>query len=776
MAINYDILTSVGTTDNRLKEIFTAKMPGQKREAALKKKDPAKLKAIEADVAMREKIEKQISGWLSEQIVFTLDAASLYGAVDMAWDSTPINRYHVPLMLYAQGRIDVKACASALKDIPGNEKYVNKNNGNTSINLPKFYEMNINLLRSVLTRRVAAQANKYNKLWPHFKYESRSTSTVGKLKADAISQRMDIMADQYDYRHTQTQVIRDMFLYGHCVEFPRCAWEREVQWEKADVAEEFVAGGSIRKRDVIVKEGVAWVNPHPGRVIYDNSYPLASINSDTGCEWIGYWDLERYGRLKNNADYFNRDQIGFTADMAGWFASYNTYFSQYFDKIKAPEWKNDMAAGNDRKNNVGLYSGEEDDTSVFLTELFIKVRPQEWGCGKYPHPVWVHLKVAGDKTVVYAEIMPSSPAVVTSYNENDSRLKNLSMAHELLGYQDQLTNLFTMLLETIKSDLFAVGILNEDVFPDTEEGKKVKETFKSTMAGGNFASAMTFLMTSFSDQKQLWDSTGGFTADSIFKIVRSSPNDKIGEIITAITSVIGMAERMMTLSSHEQGQPVEHEISATESSALSRSTDTLYDFIGQAVDEGRAAKKRIIYESLLAKGSKEVQLSVINRYPESVIAKAGFKVVERDEGNDEAIYATITGGSHLLAHDYIYTSRDGGDRPSGVEGANALAQWLTAIGQLPPEMSNAILSAMGKEKLFEIFNSILMMAGTGVDLKLETAPGESNALLPEQEQGLMQSLEQMGQILKANHDEIEALKQAVSRLTGGGVPPAAAVA
>ena len=772
--IDFEILTEAGTTNERLRELFTAVMPSHQKVTALKKtaEGKATLKGIEKDMELRKKFELRIADWLSEQIIFSLDNASLYAAVDLAWDGAPINKLTLPLMLYAQGRIDTTACAKALKNLPGSDQYVKKNTdgkGGWTINLPKFYSMEVNIGRSVVTRRVAAQSNKYNKLWPFFKYESRSTSAVGRLKADAVSQRMDIMADQYDFRHQQTQVVRDMFLYARSVEFPRSAWEREVQWEKRDLAAEFKPGKGIEKKAVVVREGVKFIAPHPGRVIYDNSHPLASLNTDTGCEWVGFWDVARYGALRNNPDFFNRESIGFSADTAAWFQSYSSYFSQYYETIVAPELPQELGARNDRKNSVGLYTGEMEESSVFLTELFVKVLPQEWGIGTYPYPVWVHLKVAGDSTVIFAEIMPSSPAVVTSYNENDSRLKNISMMMELLGYQDQLTNLYTMLLETIKADLFAVAVLNEDIFPDTEAGRKVKESFRQTMAGTNFAGSMNMLEVSFNDLKQLGIDP---SADNIFKIVRSAPNDKIGEIITAISSVIQMAERMMTLSAHEQGQAVEHEISATESATLSRSTDTIFDFIGQAIDEGRAAKKRIIYESMIAMGSREVSLPVINRYPPHVIAKAGFTMVDTDDdGEAEAVYATIKGASHLLRHDFIFTSRDGGDRASGVAGATALVQWITAIGQLPEPMSMAIMQKMGKEKLFEIFNEILSLSGAGVDARLETQAGESDDLLPEQGQEVMQGMQRLAQMLQVQQQDIAAIKQAIGQPAGGMVPP-----
>ena len=117
---------------------------------------------------------------------------------------------------------------------PNGQTYLRKNDRGevVGVDMPKFFEVNINLLRSVITRRRAAQVQKYDALWPYFKYEPRDQTQVGKLRADMVSQRMDIMADQYGYRHFNSQAILHMLLYSKCVAFPRAYWEREVQLER----------------------------------------------------------------------------------------------------------------------------------------------------------------------------------------------------------------------------------------------------------------------------------------------------------------------------------------------------------------------------------------------------------------------------------------------------------------------------------------------------------------------------------------------------------------
>lgn len=757
--IDFDVLKTHGTTNERLRELFTAKLPSSKVMDKMSKEDVA---ALEKDIERREKAEDLIASRITEHITFSLRNHHLYSSVDLAWDSSPINSRNIPLIMYAQKRINVDSCVKELDKLKVTDKYVKRDAAGkpTEIDLPKFFEVNINLVRSFVTRRLAAQVNKYNNLYPFFKYQPRGTSAAGKLRADVLSQRVDIMADQYDYRHFQTQVMRDMFLYGHSVAFPRAAWEREVQWEKDVTDEEYRMDNNQRIKTTVSKEGVCWINPHPSRVFWDNDSPLTSVNSDTGTEYIGFWDISRYGDVMNNPEYFNRDSIGYTTSTAGLFTQYSTYFNTYYTQIVPPHTEDDLTSWNDRKNTVGIYSGEMTDTSVFITDYFWKMIPNQWGVGDYPYPVWVHLRVAGDSTVIFAEFLPSSPAAVFAFNENDNRLRNISVAHELMPFQDQLTNLFSQLLETAKADLFSVGVLNTDIFPDTEEGMAVREDFRDTMQGENFYSSTHVLEASFSKLANLGIDT---SPDNVFKIIRGSSNGNINSIFQSINQLLMMAERLMALSPQEQGQPAPRETSATEIMTINNTTESVYSFISEAIDEGRAAMKRIIYESLMSCGSNTIHLPVKNRYNAAIIEQAGFEIDPEDlefMSPDIERRHTVIGSKKNLIHDYIFTSRDGSERSSNVQEAQALIQLFQIISQTP-----VILEALGKDKYYELLNEIARKSGA-TDIKLEVAPGDDNSFGQGGGQEMEGIMQQVIGAVQTNADEINKMKD----LLGGAAP------
>lgn len=723
MAISYEILQECGTTNERLRQIFTAKIQDGT--------PPEERAKLEDDVAMRKQLEYTICARIDDAIFNSLKHAHLMASVDLAWDSSTITRKTLPLVLYAQKRMSVESCTKALDEIGCKDTYIKRDQvtGKDYIDLPKFCDVNINLVRSIITRRTAAQSSRFSNLWPFFKYEARSTSEVSKLRADVLSQRSDIMADQFGYRALQVQAIRDMLLYGHCVLFPRSQWERDVEWSRVNVAEEFdpaPAEGDgkkkISKKARVKREGVAWIKPHPSRVFYDHAHPIHTINSDSGCEWFGFWDVVRYGDILDNPLYFNRDSIGFSPNHASAFNQYSSYFTQYYTNIVPPAVSGEVSQANDIKNNISLYTNDMRDAACFVTHFYWKLKPNQYRLGDYPYPVWLHLVVCNGKTVVGAEVMPSCPGAVFSYNESDNRLMNLSMAHELLPFQDQLTNLFTQLLETAKRDLFAVATLNTDVFPPGEKGQKALDEFRSSMQSENFYAKTTMLEVSFQKLRELGIEPSG---TNIFNIIHAPPNQQLGVIFQAIAQTVQMAERIMSLSPQEQAQMSPRETSATEVQVIATTTESVYGFIADSIDEGRSAMKRFIYDALISLGSAEISTPVVGRYRLETVKAAGFdadldgQVINTDTIRQPQNY-TIIGTKEQLVGDYIFSSRDGAERSSNIQSAQALVGLMNVLA------NPMVMPMLTKANIADVVNTIIRSSGAGVDIAIEAPPGEEN--------------------------------------------------
>lgn len=753
--VDLKVLESMGSSQARLKEIFTA-IPASPDEIALMQED--QVEALKDSITIRERFEEDIRFRFSEQIYYMLRNWQMYSAMDLAWDAAPINKDTVPLLLYGQGKLDIGQCIKGLENMPNKDQYFIKDDkGNIKgIDTPKFFEVNFNLVRSVITRRHAAQANKYAALYPHYKYEARSTSLVGKLRADVVSQVMDIMTDAYDLRHHDMQCARDGMLYGHCVDFVRASWEREIQYVfDESINPDLEDKANPKLKAITTKEGIGWVNPHPTRVFWDNAYPLSAINSDTGPQYIGFWDIVRYGDVALNTEFWNRNNIGYSVGFINLFSAYANYFSQYYCTINPPCSLNqaDLSANNDRLNNLGLYSQNQNGTSMLQANYFRKIVPKDHGIGKYPYPVWVRMLICGTSTVVFAEFLPSSPASYLGINENDSRQLNISIGMELLPYQDQMSQLLSLLLYTIQSCNLKLLALNTDG-ADPDSAKKMREDIQ----GKNRYNMVHVWEYSGTKMKEL-----GVEPRQIVELIQTQPSQAVPQIFEAISKLVQLAERLMALSPQELGQPAPREISATETTLIAGTTETMYGFISDAIDQFRASKKRILYESWMACGSSEVQVPVIHRYSKNTIKKAGFQLVEEDDegafADPEAPrYHTIVGTKKALRYDYIFTSRDGAMRSVNTQAANAMVQLLGVL------KDPTILPAVPKEKLFDIINEIFRLSGTGIDLNLEVDQGDSNQMGPDRQAQLEAMLTQLTQNAEEEHQHTAQIDQQVGQL------------
>lgn len=749
--IDFQILRKHGTTNERLKEIFTAVAP---QDTEVLTEDDRRKR--ELDVAQKNKVEERIQSRLSEQILHCVKNYKTYAAVDLAWDSNVLTGLNLPLLQYAQGRIKVESCVQQLQALPNADKYLARNDKGeaTGINLPVFLDVECNLVRSFVTRRLAAQSNKYSNLWPYYKYESRSTGPVGKLRADVMSQRADIMADQFGYREHDKHVYRDMFLFAHSVDFVRTGWEIDRQLAARPAIEE-LASEEPEVEEEIVREGIGWVAPHPSRVFWDNAYPLVSINSDSGCEYVGYWDVRRYKDVASNPAYWNREAISYGSTPWLWtiFSSYEAYWNQYYTQVLPPPSAqltrvpvNDIAGANDRSMNVGVYNAQMPDSAVFVTEYYEKVIPAHFNCGTYPYPVWTRFTVAGDHTVIFAEFLPSSPGAYCGLNESENRQVNVSFAHDLIAWQDQMNNLINAMILTVKEELVKVFGVDTDMVSD----EKVLKQLDSHFQGNNWPSKPLLLKYS---RSQAMDE--GIKPDKAFEIAETRAGQSLTSILQAMIRLVDLVEKLNAMSPAEMGQPAPREITATESNEMSATTQSVYTFISDAIDSFHAAKKRIIYESVVSRQQGRIRLPVINRYSAQTIKKAGFQEIpdEIEDSSQEVSRRTVIGTASKLAHDYIFTTRDGSERPTNVQAANTLVQLLAQLVSIP-----IVLQGMGKDRLFAMVNEIFLLIGAGFDLRLELDEGEDNSMGVDQIEQIAQQVQQLAQMTTQ-------LAQAVSQNT-----------
>ena len=701
------ILEKFGCTPLRLREIFT------NRDAST------------PDGKICRKVEDRIRARVQEGVRQCAKNYTLYQAVDLAWDSPPIQKEVIPLLLWAQGKIKKETVLERLAGTPMGQDIIHKQKDKTiKVDFPRFFEISITLVRSYVNRRLATQTARFANLWPFFRYEPRGTDPVSKFKADVLSQRIDIMSDAYNYRHFGTQCDRDMLLYSHSVAFPRSAWDKVTQWRPKNLNTgniEDLTAEEIEIESYVAREGVDFVNPHPSRTFRDMSAPFANINTDTGPIWVGHWNIQRYGALLEQG-YFNLNCITTNGVFGGIISQYPDFFGYYFDPcvLALPDLSSrNPTASNDREGNIGVYSENAKDNGVFTTEYFERINPKHEGYGDYDCDIWVRYAVAGDGTVLGAEFMPSTPAAYGGINENDSRAVNASLAMELLPYQDQMTNLCSQMILVLRTSLVQLWLIDKDSIT-----KETLKYFEDGAAQKEFFIEPKILAYSSANLREM-----GITDPSMaFKVITAQVGTKVSEIFSAMVNVLNLADRILSTSANELGQAAPREISAREVQEISTTTSTVSSSASDGIDEQRAALKKILYQSTVCCASANMRVPVLSRYTKDTLIAAGFTLVDADkldkmQGNEIIPIATpVLGNVTSLIYDYLFDSRDGAERTLNSQSAQVINQMIQNIAA-NPELARAV----GKRRFFALFNEVVRLSGAGTDLKIELDENEDDA-------------------------------------------------
>jgi hypothetical protein len=779
--IDVDVLKKRGLTIERLKQIFIAP-----KEPVYSNDDPAfpggEITDPSSDIArypknptdgqIRQFFENRIRARLDEGMERNFDSFKSYAAVDLALDTPFISKLQLPLQMLGQGFIDVESCYQRALDVSpeiANQIFDKDERGRVlKVNTPKFWEISHNLVLSLLNRRVAAIATPIAQQHPFMLYDSRDTSLAGELKADLMTQRAEIMADDYGYRHDIVQTVRDVSAYTHQVEFIRSAWEKEEQILMEPEFDDEVSTLDPEKRPMrevkkIIKEGLCFVAPHPSRVFWDHAYPLAKLNNDTGPYYVGFWDIVRVGELRQSPEYWNRDAIEFNQSVYDFLTANGEYFTLYYrDRIALPS-KNPGTPSlrNDRLTNVGFFAEGTDDVSTTISHYYEKLNPKEFGIANYDHDVWIHFVVGGNSTVIYAEPLACAPGVVYHYNENDQRDISSSFAMQVIPYQDQVNNLLSQLLEVQYQGLMKFFAMNTDNMTASD----ITEVENSIKNRDYSAAKSLVIKYSKSVMEDMGIDHRSQYADRL-RVIEVSTSEKTGEIIRSIVQIISLAERNLFFSPAELGQVAPREVSATEVNIVNNTTLGIRDFHGLGVFEGLDAKKRLIYEASIAFGSDEIELPVMRTYSTQTIIDAGFNVVGADrEGRPETIKRgrfTVSGSKRDLIHNYIFSSRDGTEREVSNAIAAATVQVFDVIGRYP-----TLQKFLTNEDASNMLNAITRRLGLSFRARMPDGVDPLSPLAEGTGEQVVSAIQQLAQIVSQQQEAIKSISSAVQEIVGG---------
>lgn len=779
------VMRLFGATPELLRKIFTNEeiAPDETAQVAADKDNV--VNPAPGLAAFKKRTENRIRARVLAGIGENLRNSRAMMAVDLAADGLPIQKETVPLMLWACGKINVQTLYSSLKTdlgVDGAARFFQKTDQEDVLKVDsvRIAEIPIDLVKSYLTRRHAAMDALWSNLWPLFKYDPRGVDDVTELRADALTQRVDMMAEDYNYRHFWSQCRRQMLLYGFSMAFVRSSWDKQIGWR---MSPNNLGADPKTVEDIesyVAREGVDFVNPHPSRIFYDIASPLANINSDTGPRYVGYWDIVPFGDLVDpTTNYYNLKET-FTTN--GWIdltTKYASFFGYYFNPtvMKFPDLgdKGEIdALANDRDARVGKYSTEAKDVGCLLTQYFEKINPKQEKICDYDCDVWMRLTVAGDCTVIGGEFLPSLPGVYGGVNCNDSRAANQSMGMQLLGYQDHASNIVTQMLQQLRMSMQQLVLIDSDSL----DAATVADLKKSASNKDYWIDPKVFIY-SATKLKDL----GILDPRQAFAIVQPQLGNAVDGGLKMLSQLLNLADRLLILSPNELGQPNPREISAREVQEVSTSVQSIYSFINQGPREQIAAAKKTIYESLIGCATQSFKVPALKRYTRAVVLAAGFKVsdnVKPQVGKDGQpvapdddilpLQTPVMGNLRDLVYDYYFDSRDGSERAISAQGAQVVQQLLGNMLKVP-----GVSQKMGWNAIAEAMNVTIRMSGAPWNFQFDTVVGgddtmpDSNPQDPQTAQGI-QVLSQ--QIQKIEMILAQVLHVPASAFQAGAAPGA----
>jgi len=736
--VDLNVLNKRGVTAEAAEKVFSGD------DASISDKGKALLDR------MKHRIDDGLSGCIKNH--------KIYHALDLAWD-TPLQQISSTLAhSISDSALSEESVLNAAKDwgLTGMLETVNDTKGQRKkLNLPVFFNIFVPLVRSYVTIRWARIYND-RRQYPLFKFEMGKNTSTNKLRSEILTDRVQVISNQYGYSELLKQSIFQMLHYGWAAQFPQEEWHTEKQVVLDEAGEE---------EEKYVKEGIRYNLPHPSRVFLDQAHRPTTFNSDSGCAYAGYWRIMRYGDIRSNKMFWNKDQIvyGRTSDLLSRAKTYLELVSPC--TLEFPRSRGSFGITDRESELDAFYKATDDDKAVLVTEYYEKLIPSEHGLGDYDHPVWFRFCLANDDTVLYAAPIPYCPVVYYAYDPHEGKSINSSLSLEIVPFQDQIGNLLSQYLLSVKQNLANMTFVDTDQVP-----KDMIDKLQNW--GEKLFRSLNFMPFSSRQNK--------FAQNDVreaFNSVRFTALDTNG-IVGAMRQVVDMLERLLVISAQEVAQVASHEQTAEEVRTVATTTTTRLAFTATAVDDAMLAWKEQLYKGLMAYGEDEVYAEINSGYTPEQINDLGFTVEEEDM--DSSGLVGVRGQKTALDLEVIGAYRDTLDRVSD----NAMAAALTQLYQMVAN-DQEIRQSIGVDQVLDVVNQIGTMLGLPKDFKLqklEAAEGEGGQPDAQAEQMAAVAEEIRNSIINEVGEAIKPLaentqqnssmiQQIVDVIKGGPQPP-----
>lgn len=709
--VNMSILEERGVTTESIKEKFTAKDPSEK--------------ITELRNMMWQRAEDGIRNGL--------DSGYIWRAVDRAWDA-PINSV-APTLLRTLADKDVNQdeVYNIFRKFDLTKYIKTETDPKTDksykrVDVPVFIETILPIVKSYVTIRWAKIVNDLD-LWPFLEYQPNPSTPRNRLICKILTSRIQVMADQYNYYETQKQAILKMLLYSTALQFIETEWDEEVQGRYTDAVAE--NGIDIERviEDRVVKEGLNYYIPHPTHCYWDKSHPVTSLNSNSGSQWAGYWRIKRYGELMETDNLWNTEKV---KTGRNWVNDYSEYFKHLYPctlSFPAASSDDDTNIQFDNPNSSFYYTSQQQDRGVMVVEHKQKLVPKDWDLGDYEHPVWFRFVFAGDGTVIYGAPLPDTPVVVYADAVDESRVRQSSMATDLLSFQDQMGNLLTQAVLTAKQNLINLTFADNNILSNDDINK---------IANAGEQNYRHFNLLNYDSFK--FRASNLDIKNSVHQV--HFVKQEVHSLFTCLNTMLMLLERTMQISAQEVGSAAEHEQSANEVILIHRSTSNRLKFTTAPVDRAREAWKRMLHSYLMAYGEEDMYAVIPSSVPnlERHVREIGFTV---DGEPDDENQTLVRGQKSSLPYVSFTSSRGGEDRINDSDTASSFLQFITGVLGVP-----GVAERLGGDQIVMLFNKILNMMGMPEDFRLKATQGQG------QGQGNEQIMQGVQQMLAQNNEQM----------------------
>lgn len=566
------------------------------------------------------------------------------------------------------------------------------------LSIPAMYHITLSLARNATMQRSARLAADRLQV-PTFKFEPAYQTMDNRLRAEVVTQRVGQMDREFGYAHHMVQGIQQSCMYGHAISFPVEEWYETKGYHNGQL--------------VASKAGVRFVLPHPSRSYFDLDHPLSTLNTDTGCRYVGYWRVITFGSLRQQA-YWNRERVKYSkrATDPEWALFFNTTGQcRMASQFQDGNWFSD----NDREklSDAPYFTASDDDRPVFITEHFEKINLKSELDDRLPDiDVWFRIVLGSDDTPLYMAPLPTRMTSAFIYEPLDTRALMNGMMVEGLAFDHHATNIFSQSILTLRQNLANVTMFDEDVIDSAQVRKDIENPNESFFRKLNFWG--------FSGRKL---SKQQANLDQAFRPY-SFPKQSIMEHVLVLEKLLMLMERVLGISAQETGSYASHEQSAAEVRAIQVWSNQRITLQGFYVDCTCEAFKSSVYGALMAYGTSDNYAMIDASYTEEFLGKLGFTVVgQTGDGRVQ-----ISAPSDKLYVEHWAERRDGPNRIPWEQIGNQMTQMISSVLGNPN-----LASAVPPEQLIQLLNYALEAGGFPKDFRLDPKAGAAALAQGEEE-------------------------------------------